>query len=56
MLKGTRLTGATERSFIDLNGRMTALWSPFDSHGKVVCEAREPAPATRSPARCSSPS
>lgn len=41
MLKGTRLTGATERCWIDVNGRMATLWKLFDAHGKVLGEAQE---------------
>jgi hypothetical protein len=41
LLKGTRLTGATERRWIDINGRMATLWKLFDAHGKVLGEAQE---------------
>jgi hypothetical protein len=41
LLKGTRLTGVTERRWIDLSGRMTTLWKLFDAHGKVLGEAEE---------------
>jgi hypothetical protein len=41
MLKGTRLTGATERRWVDINGRMATLWKLFDAHGKVLGEAQE---------------
>jgi hypothetical protein len=41
LLKGTRLTGATERRWVDINGRMATLWKLFDAHGKVLGEAQE---------------
>jgi hypothetical protein len=41
LLKGTRLTGVTERRWIDINGRMATLWKLFDAHGKVLGEAEE---------------
>jgi len=41
MLKGTLLTGATERAWIDISGRMSTLWKLFDGYGKVLGEAEE---------------
>jgi hypothetical protein len=41
MLKGTPLSGATERSWIDISGRMATLWKLFDAHGRVLGEAEE---------------
>jgi hypothetical protein len=41
MLKGTPLTGATQRYWIDIDGRMATLWKLFDAHGKVLEEAEE---------------
>jgi hypothetical protein len=41
MLKGTPLTGATQRYWIDIDGRMATLWKLFDAHGKVLGEADE---------------
>jgi hypothetical protein len=41
MLKGTRLTGQTERAWIDVSGRMATLWKLFEAHGKVLGEAEE---------------
>jgi hypothetical protein len=41
MLKGTRLTGATERAWLDISGRMSTLWTLFDGYGKVLGEAEE---------------
>jgi hypothetical protein len=41
LLKGTRLTGATERVWIDISGRMATLWKLFDAYGKVLGEAEE---------------
>jgi hypothetical protein len=41
LLKGTRLTGATERSWAAISGRMATLWKLFDAHGKVLGEAEE---------------
>jgi len=41
LLKGTRLTGATERAWIDISGRMSTLWKLFDGYGKVLGEAEE---------------
>jgi hypothetical protein len=41
MLKGTPLSGATERRWVDISGRMTTLWKLFDAHGKVLGEAEE---------------
>jgi hypothetical protein len=41
LLKGTRLSGVTERRWVDINGRMATLWKLFDAHGKVLGEAQE---------------
>ncbi|MCW2944451.1 MAG: hypothetical protein JWR24_1168 [Actinoallomurus sp.] len=41
LLKGTRLAGATQRCWNELNGRMTTLWKLFDAHGRVLGEAQE---------------
>jgi hypothetical protein len=41
MLKGTPLTGATQRYWVDIDGRMATLWKLFDAHGKVLDEAEE---------------
>jgi hypothetical protein len=41
MLKGTPLTGATQRYWIDIDGRMATLWKLFDAYGKVLDEAEE---------------
>jgi hypothetical protein len=41
MLKGARLTGVTERCWIDITGRMATLWKLFDAQGKVLGEAEE---------------
>lgn len=41
MLKGTRLTGETERSWAGISGRMATLWKLFEAHGKVLGEAEE---------------
>lgn len=41
LLKGARLTGATERRRDELNGQMTTLWTLFEAHGRVLGEAVE---------------
>lgn len=41
MLKGTPLTGATERSWTDISGRTATLWKLFEAHGRVFGEAEE---------------
>ncbi len=41
MLKGTPLSGVTERYWVDISGRMTTLWKLLDAHGKVVGAAEE---------------
>lgn len=41
LLKGTRLTGATERAWTEISGRMATLWKLFDAYGKVLGEAEE---------------
>lgn len=41
LLKGTRLTGATERAWAEISGRMATLWKLFDAYGKVLGEAEE---------------
>ncbi|MDN3351376.1 hypothetical protein [Actinomadura sp. DC4] len=41
LLKGTPLTGATERAWADISGRMATLWKLFDAYGRVLAEAEE---------------
>jgi hypothetical protein len=41
LLKGARLTGATERRRDELTGRLATLWRLFDAHGRVLTEAQE---------------
>jgi hypothetical protein len=41
LLKGTPLTGATERSWAAISGRMATLWKLFEAHGTVLAEAEE---------------